>query len=86
MKFNSFCCLFIFVQIYHISLLICDNFHESSFEITFLFNTRKSDSGMKEWGIVELQGDLEVRGNDLMENQFIGDLNYDKYGQPVCFY
>lgn len=39
---------------------------------------------MQEWGIVELQGDLEVRGNDIMDNQFIGDLNYDKYGQPVC--
>lgn len=38
---------------------------------------------MLEWGIVELQGDLEVRGDDIMENQFIGDLNYDKYGQPV---
>lgn len=38
---------------------------------------------MHEWGIIELQGDLEVRGNDIMENQFIGDLNYDKYGQPV---
>lgn len=34
--------------------------------------------------ILELQGDLEVRGSDgVMENQFIGDLNYDKYGQPV---
>ena len=44
---------------------------------------RKSDCGLQEWGIVELQGDLEVRGEEMMENQFIGDLNYDKYGQPV---
>ncbi|XP_031631855.1 chromosome transmission fidelity protein 8 homolog [Contarinia nasturtii] len=43
----------------------------------------KSDSGLQEWGIVELQGDLEVRGDENMENQFIGDLNYDKYGQPI---
>lgn len=49
----------------------------------YLFNGRKSDCGVVEWGIVEFQGDLEVRGNEIMENQFIGDLNYDKYGQPV---
>lgn len=47
------------------------------------FSNRKSDSGLLEWGIVELQGDLEVRGDEFMDNQFIGDLNYDKYGQPV---
>lgn len=47
---------------------------------------RKSDTGLQEWGIVELQGDLEVRGDEMMENQFIGDLNYDKYGQPVSVY
>lgn len=46
-------------------------------------SNRKSESALQEWGIVELQGDLEVRGNAVMENQFIGDLNYDKYGQPV---
>lgn len=49
----------------------------------FPLSSRKSESGLQEWGIVELQGDLEVRGNEVMENQFIGDLNYDKYGQPV---
>lgn len=36
-----------------------------------------------EWSIIELQGDLEVRGNQEMNGQFIGDLSYDKYGQPV---
>lgn len=51
--------------------------------IFFPLSSRKSESGLQEWGIVELQGDLEVRGNEVMENQFIGDLNYDKYGQPV---
>lgn len=39
--------------------------------------------GLAEWGIIELQGDLEVRGDELMNGQFVGDLNYDKYGQPV---
>lgn len=50
---------------------------------SFPLTNRKSESGLQEWGIVELQGDLEVRGNETMDNQFIGDLNYDKYGQPV---
>lgn len=52
--------------------------------IYYLFCDRLSDNGLKEWGMVELQGDLEVRGDEVMDNQFIGDLNYDKYGQPVC--
>lgn len=30
-----------------------------------------------------MQGDLEVRGERIMSGQFIGDLSYDKYGQPV---
>lgn len=51
--------------------------------VFFQLLNRQSDSGLQEWGIVELQGDLEVRGNEIMENQFIGDLNYDKFGQPV---
>lgn len=44
---------------------------------------RRGNNGLQEWGIVELQGDLEVRGDEMMDNQFIGDLNYDRYGQPV---
>nr|XP_019529178.1 chromosome transmission fidelity protein 8 homolog [Aedes albopictus] len=36
-----------------------------------------------EWCIVELQGDLEVRGDRIMDGQFIGDLLYNKYGQPI---
>lgn len=38
---------------------------------------------IEEWCIVELQGDLEVRGDRLMDGQFIGDLLYNKYGQPI---
>ncbi|KAJ6647280.1 Chromosome transmission fidelity protein 8 like [Pseudolycoriella hygida] len=39
--------------------------------------------GLEEWGIIELQGDLEVRGNQIMSGQFIGDLCFDKYGKPI---
>ncbi|XP_049539097.1 chromosome transmission fidelity protein 8 homolog [Anopheles darlingi] len=38
---------------------------------------------LEEWCIVELQGDLEVRGERIMAGQFIGDLLYNKYGQPI---
>lgn len=46
----------------------------------YLFSQK---GGLQEWSIVELQGDLEVRGSQDMKGQFIGDLSYDKYGQPV---
>ncbi|XP_058829898.1 chromosome transmission fidelity protein 8 homolog [Topomyia yanbarensis] len=41
------------------------------------------ESEIEEWCIVELQGDLEVRGDRVMAGQFIGDLLYNKYGQPI---
>ncbi|XP_058459262.1 chromosome transmission fidelity protein 8 homolog [Malaya genurostris] len=41
------------------------------------------DGDIEEWCIVELQGDLEVRGDRVMAGQFIGDLIYNKYGQPI---
>ncbi|XP_055378902.1 chromosome transmission fidelity protein 8 homolog [Condylostylus longicornis] len=40
-------------------------------------------NGIAEWAIVEIQGDLEVRSDELMNSQFIGDLYYNKYGQPI---
>nr|XP_043069831.1 chromosome transmission fidelity protein 8 homolog [Drosophila bipectinata] len=40
-------------------------------------------SGKGDWAIIELQGDLEVRSNQDMHDQFIGDLYYNKYGQPI---
>ncbi|KAH8390803.1 hypothetical protein KR215_012072, partial [Drosophila sulfurigaster] len=40
-------------------------------------------AGTGEWAIIELQGDLEVRTNQSMHDQFIGDLYYNKYGQPI---
>ncbi|XP_075162509.1 chromosome transmission fidelity protein 8 homolog [Haematobia irritans] len=43
----------------------------------------KTSGGLKEWAIVELQGDLEVRTNEDMHDQFVGDLYYNKYGQPI---
>lgn len=45
----------------------------------------RSSGKLAEWGIIELQGDLEVRGNKIADGEYIGDLNYDKYGQPVSF-
>ncbi|XP_065360245.1 chromosome transmission fidelity protein 8 homolog [Calliphora vicina] len=47
-----------------------------------LIKTRTS-GGLKEWAILELQGDLEVRSNEDMNDQFVGDLYYNKYGQPI---
>ncbi|XP_068147771.1 chromosome transmission fidelity protein 8 homolog [Drosophila tropicalis] len=44
---------------------------------------KTSSSGPGEWAIIELQGDLEVRTNQDMHDQFIGDLYYNKYGQPI---
>lgn len=56
----------------------------SNFLYAFSFyNFRDATKRIPEWGIVELQGDLEVRGDRIMNGQFIGDLCYDKYGQPV---
>ncbi|XP_034659005.1 chromosome transmission fidelity protein 8 homolog [Drosophila subobscura] len=46
-----------------------------------LVKTQSSGSG--DWAIVELQGDLEVRNDQDMHDQFIGDLYYNKYGQPI---
>ncbi|XP_055532917.1 chromosome transmission fidelity protein 8 homolog isoform X2 [Wyeomyia smithii] len=48
----------------------------------YIKNTN-SDGPLEEWCIVELQGDLEVRGDLTMAGQFIGDLLYNKYGQPI---
>ncbi|XP_055624053.1 chromosome transmission fidelity protein 8 homolog [Toxorhynchites rutilus septentrionalis] len=42
-----------------------------------------ADGDIDEWCIVEVQGDLEVRGEREMAGQFIGDLLYNKYGQPI---
>lgn len=50
-------------------------------QMFFLFS--QNPDGLEDWGIIELQGDLEVRGNQIMSGQFIGDLCFDKYGKPV---
>lgn len=50
----------------------------------YYFVHSENPDGLQDWGIVELQGDLEVRGNQIMSGQFIGDLCFDKYGKPVC--
>ncbi|KAL7733975.1 hypothetical protein ACLKA6_011672 [Drosophila palustris] len=44
---------------------------------------KNQSAGTGEWAIIELQGDLEVRSNQSMHDQFIGDLYYNKYGQPI---
>nr|NP_001261681.1 uncharacterized protein Dmel_CG34001, isoform C [Drosophila melanogaster]AGB94375.1 uncharacterized protein Dmel_CG34001, isoform C [Drosophila melanogaster] len=43
---------------------------------------KTQNAGKGDWAIIELQGDLEVRSNQDMHGQFIGDLYYNKYGQP----
>lgn len=50
---------------------------------------REKEGEIPEWGIVELQGDLDVRGDTTLDGKFIGDLHYTKTGQPVsmlCWY
>ncbi|XP_034122766.1 chromosome transmission fidelity protein 8 homolog [Drosophila guanche] len=44
---------------------------------------KTQSAGTGDWAIVELQGDLEVRNDQDMHDQFIGDLYYNKYGQPI---
>ncbi|XP_063705419.1 chromosome transmission fidelity protein 8 homolog [Culicoides brevitarsis] len=48
-----------------------------------IVETPNPDTGLPEWVIIELQGDLETRNNDSMEGEFIGDLMYSKFGQPI---
>ncbi|XP_062698808.1 chromosome transmission fidelity protein 8 homolog isoform X1 [Aedes albopictus] len=49
----------------------------------YIRNSPNASGDIDEWCIVELQGDLEVRGDRIMDGQFIGDLLYNKYGQPI---
>ncbi|XP_011183790.1 chromosome transmission fidelity protein 8 homolog [Zeugodacus cucurbitae] len=42
-----------------------------------------SPTALEEYAIVELQGDLEIRSGENIHNLFIGDLYYNKYGQPI---
>ena len=40
----------------------------------------KSDGDVKEWFMIEMQGDLESRNKEHLEGKFIGDLHYTKQG------
>lgn len=42
-----------------------------------------SPTTLEEYAILELQGDLEIRSGGNIHNLFIGDLYYNKYGQPI---
>lgn len=45
---------------------------------------RTVKNGIPEWALVEIQGDLGFKGNSTrIYSQFIGDLSYNKFGQPV---
>lgn len=48
-----------------------------------LIKTPNRETGVEEWGIIELQGDLETRDGESLAGQFIGDLHYDKFGVPM---
>lgn len=65
------------------TLIIAEVISIKLYFFLFFIYCSKTAKGLLEWGIIELQGDLETRGNEAMDNQFVGDLNYDKYGQPV---
>lgn len=51
--------------------------------LLYLAHRLTGPNGLSEWGIIELQGDLEASDNLGMDGEFIGDLSYDKAGQPV---
>lgn len=36
--------------------------------------------------MLEIQGDLETRGDLDLNGKFVGDLMYNKYGQPVSYH
>ncbi|XP_004523771.1 chromosome transmission fidelity protein 8 homolog isoform X2 [Ceratitis capitata] len=42
-----------------------------------------SPTSLEEYAIIELQGDLEIRSGENIHDLFIGDLYYNKYGQPI---
>ncbi|XP_055849192.1 chromosome transmission fidelity protein 8 homolog [Episyrphus balteatus] len=41
------------------------------------------EGGIEEWAIIEMQGDLVARDDEDIENLFVGDLYYNKFGQPI---
>ncbi|KAL1452231.1 hypothetical protein WDU94_006526 [Cyamophila willieti] len=49
-------------------------------QIPIKFN---NEEGTPEWGLIELQGDLESRNGSRMENKFVGDLHFQKNGTPI---
>ncbi|XP_015515741.1 chromosome transmission fidelity protein 8 homolog [Neodiprion virginianus] len=48
-----------------------------------IIRIKKDGEDTNEWAIIELQGDLESRTNQSLNDQFIGDLHYTKTGTPI---
>lgn len=47
---------------------------------------RTMKNGAPEWALLEIQGDLAVKGGGditTMNSRFVGDLCYNKFGQPI---
>jgi len=42
-----------------------------------------NEDGVEEWGIVELQGDLDCKEDESLAGKFVGDLFYSKDGAPT---
>jgi len=40
-------------------------------------------SGIKEWSIIELQGELESKAEEALGGKLIGDLHYNHDGNPI---
>jgi len=47
------------------------------------FKHLSNEEGVKEWVIVELQGDLGSREEASLDEQFVGDLYYNREGSPI---
>ncbi|XP_022096105.1 chromosome transmission fidelity protein 8 homolog [Acanthaster planci] len=41
------------------------------------------ESGIPEWMLIEMQGQLECSGNEQLAGNFIGDLHFNKKGLPI---
>ncbi|XP_012266611.1 chromosome transmission fidelity protein 8 homolog [Athalia rosae] len=48
-----------------------------------IIRIKKNGFDSNEWAIIELQGELQSRSNQALNDQFIGDLHFKKNGTPI---
>ncbi|KAK6632670.1 hypothetical protein RUM43_013440 [Polyplax serrata] len=50
-------------------------------EVMYTYRAEEGEK-IKEWGLLEFQGSFSTLGNQPMDRQFIGDLNFNNDGTP----